>query len=271
MNRRFIIIKNTVIERNYGGNIKNWILNTFSPSCELLSKAKIKNIDSDDKFHLIWLIGYDTPVVLSKNINIHSINQVIAEQFYKWSWHYYQIPETMVDRDDVVFDCGSAEGIFSLITRASCKKVYAFEPLEEYLDGLKKTFSNINNVIIINEALGDKIGSVFFAKSGISSQISEIETENVVKINTIDNFCQTHKTEVNYIKADIEGFESNLLLGAKNSIRLYRPKIAITVYHPANNVHEIKAYLGSLVPEYNFKIKGVSDLKNHPVMLHAWI
>lgn len=271
MNRRFIIIKNTVVEKNLGGDIKNWILNTFSPSCEILSKAKIKKIESDDKFHLIWLIGYDTPVVLSKNISLHSINQVVAEQFYNWSWHYYQIAETVVDKDDVVFDCGSAEGIFSLITWKNCKKVFAFEPLEEYLVGLERTFSDIDNVIVINEALGDKIGSAFFAKSGISSQISEIETENVVKINTIDNFCQTHKTEVNYIKADIEGFESNLLRGAEKSIRLYKPKIAITVYHPENNVREIKAYLSSLVQEYKFKIKGVSDLKNHPVMLHAWV
>jgi FkbM family methyltransferase len=271
MNRRFAIIKNTIFGRNFGGNIKNWILNTFSPSCEILSKTKIKKIDSDDKFHLIWLKGFDYPVVLSKTISIHSINQVVAEQFYEWSWHYYQIAETMVDKNDVVFDCGSAEGIFSLITRANCKKVFAFEPLEEYLDGLERTFSGIDNVIVINEALGDKTGRVFFEKSGISSQISEMKTENLVKINTIDNFCQTHKTEVNYIKADIEGFESNLLRGAENSIRLYKPKIAITVYHPENNVWDIKAYLASLVPEYKFKIKGVSELKNHPVMLHAWV
>lgn len=271
MNRRFAIIKNTLLERNLGGNFKNWFLNIFCPSCEILSKFKINKIDTDDKFNLIWLKGYDTPVVLSKTISIHSINQVVAEQFYKWSWHYYQIAETMVHQDDVVFDCGSAEGIFSFITRANCKKVFAFEPLQEYLDGLKRTFSGINNVFVVNEALGDKIGTVFFEKSGISSQVSEIETKTVVKINTIDNFCQTHKTQVNYIKADIEGFESNLLRGAENSIRFYKPKIAITVYHPENNVLEIKTYLASLVSDYKFKVKGVSDLKNHPVMLHAWV
>jgi len=271
MNRRFLIIKNTIIKKNMGGSMKNWILNTFSPPCEILSKFKIIKIVSDDKFFLIWIIGYNTPLVLSKNISLHSISQVIAEQFYKWNWHNYQIAETTVERDDVVFDCGSAEGIFTLMVQKKCKTVYAFEPLEEYLQGLYRTFSNIENVNIVSEALGDKIGYVFFTKSGIRSQISESKTENLVKLNTIDNFCETHKTEVNYIKADIEGFEINLLRGAENSIKKYKPKIAITVYHPENNFQEFKTYLSSLVLEYKFKIKGVTDLKNHPVMLHAWV
>jgi FkbM family methyltransferase len=271
MIRRFKIIKNTLVERTFGGSIKDWFFNTFSPSCEILSKIKISKIDTDENFHFIWLSGHAFPVVLSKNISIHSVNQVIAEQFYKWNWHYYQVPETVVDNKDVVFDCGSAEGIFSLIAWANCKKVYAFEPLEEYLDGLNRTFKAIENVVIVNEALGDRIGSAYFAKKGISSQISNTETDNKVKLNTIDNFCHSHKTVVNYIKADIEGFEINLLHGGENSIRSYKPKIAITVYHPENNVKEIRKYLIKLVPEYKFKVKGVSELANHPVMLHAWV
>ena len=154
-----------------------------------------------------------------------------------------------------------------------CAKVFSFEPLEDYQIGLNKTFNKIQNVFLINEALGDKVGSIEFAKSGIQSSISNTSDESnvIVKINTIDNFCITNNCVVNYIKADIEGYELQLLKGASDSIKKYKPKIAITVYHKENDYNVIKEFLLSIEPDYNFIIKGISDLDNHPVMLHAWV
>jgi hypothetical protein len=113
------------------------------------------------------------PLYVSKEISLHSIHQVIAEQFYNWHWHKYEILQTKVEKSNIVFDCGCAEGIFPLMIHDKCKMVYAFEPLNEYVSGLKKTFIELKNVTIINEALGDKVGHVGFIKSGINSSISE--------------------------------------------------------------------------------------------------
>jgi FkbM family methyltransferase len=176
-----------------------------------------------------------------------------------------------VEKGEIVFDCGSAEGIFSLLTYSRAGKIYAFEPLNDYLDGLKKTFANIENVNIINEALGDRIGKSYFNVGGIASSISQLKTDCEVSINTIDNFAVTNSTEVNYIKADIEGYEMQLMIGAAESIIKFKPKIAITVYHKENDVTQIKSYLKKLVPGYKFQTKGITESIKNPVMLHAWI
>jgi len=271
MNRRLVILQNTLLELTFGGNMYHWFLNLLSPKCDALSKTVIIKIEKSENYNIIHLKGITTPIYLLENISLHSIYQVIAEQFFYWHWHNYQIPQTLVRKDDIVFDCGSAEGIFPLLIHNNCKKVYAFEPLIDYQKGLKKTFSNIDNVYLVNEALGNMVGSIGFVQSGIQSSISKDISENSVAINTIDNFCNLNSCEVNYIKADIEGYEIELIKGAKESIKKFKPKIAITVYHKENNYLEIKSFLKNIVPEYNFKIKGISDLKNHPVMLHAWV
>lgn len=271
MNRRIIILKNTFLEKRFGGNFKIWVLNLFSPNCAFLSFFKISKIIEDGIFKFIYLKDISAPIYLLTKIPIHSIQQVVAEQFYDWHWHNYQVNHTKVGKDDVVFDCGSAEGIFSLMIHDKCRKVYAFEPLDDYLIGLYRTFLDINNVQIVGEALGDIVGSVGFVNSGIQSTVSMDLEDNIVSINTIDNFCESNSCEVNYIKADIEGYEFNLLKGAINSIVRYKPKIAITVYHKANDYNEIRNFLSEIVPEYKFFIKGISDLSNHPVMLHAWV
>jgi len=136
---------------------------------------------------------------------------------------------------------------------------------------LKRTFANIDNVKVIDEAVGERIGKTYFTQGGIASSISEAKTDCEVRINTIDNFCSANATQVNFIKADIEGYEMQLLVGAKEAISQYKPKIAITVYHEQNDVEKIRSYLKKLVPEYKFKTKGITESVKNSVMLHVWV
>jgi FkbM family methyltransferase len=195
----------------------------------------------------------------------------VSEQLYHWNWHYYEIPETAVEAEDTVFDCGSAEGIFTFLAFPRAKHVYAFEPLEEYVSGLKKTFEGLSNVSVVNEALGDKVGEIYLKKDGIASTISNVKTDTKININTIDHFCKTQNVPINYLKADIEGYEQQMLDGAMDAITQFKPKIAITVYHKENDVPGIVKQLKCAVPGYKIKLKGLTDTLNKPVMLHAWM
>jgi FkbM family methyltransferase len=272
MNRRIAIIKNTIIQRELGGSIRGWLLNTFSFPATTMSILKIQTVDdSEPEYYKVFIKGHSLPIVIRKSIGINALHHVIAEQLYKWHWHFYEISETTVENGETVFDCGCAEGIFCLLTYNRAGKIYAFEPLTEYLDGLNLTFSNIPKVSIVGEALGNKVGNSYFIKGGIASSISEVKTDYEISINTIDNFCSSNSTEINYIKADIEGYEMQLLNGAKEAIKQFKPKIAITVYHEQNDVEEIKSLLKKIVPEYKFKIKGITNSTRNPVMLHVWI
>ncbi len=49
---------------------------------------------------------------------------------------------------------------------------------------------------------------------------------------------------------DIEGAELEALKGAREIIVRDRPKLAISIYHNAEDYVEISAYIKSLVPDY---------------------
>jgi hypothetical protein len=72
---------------------------------------------------------------------------------------------------------------------------------------------------------------------------------------------------VNFIKADIEGLEMDMLHGAMKIIRRDRPRIAITVYHEQNDWREVKNFILSLVPDYRWQLKGMMSW-GKPLMLH---
>jgi hypothetical protein len=70
----------------------------------------------------------------------------------------------------------------------------------------------------------------------------------IVEVDTIDNILQGQRAT--FIKMDIEGAELNALKGAEQTIKKYKPKLAICVYHKADDFTTIPQYIKSLVPEY---------------------
>ena len=94
----------------------------------------------------------------------------------------------------VVADIGAAEGIFALEVIDYAKEVYLFEGDKEWLEALKRTFSfdTDHKIHIIPYYVGTGEG-------------------NTVKI---DNYIDK---KINYIKADIEGHEKEMLLGGHES------------------------------------------------------
>lgn len=258
------------MQRSFGGPMKNWLFNVFGPTCKILAKRLIDDIGEEDGFLTVKIKGCADTLFYNKRLPLHSLYQTIAEQFYDWHWHYYQIQQTKVTSNDIVFDCGAAEGIFAFKNKRVAKHIYAFEPLPEYLEGLYKTFAGSNNVSIIPKGIGEKCGEAYLKKAGIASYITPIKTETKVEIDTIDHFCMTQNIKVSYIKADVEGYEMNLLRGATNTIKEYRPKIAITIYHKKNHAYDICKFLKNIIPSYNIYMKGIEDRNGDPVMLHAW-
>jgi hypothetical protein len=57
-------------------------------------------------------------------------------------------------------------------------------------------------------------------------------------------------TKVDFIKADIEGMERDLLLGAKQTIARFKPKLAICIYHLADDPEILPKIIKDICPEY---------------------
>ena len=74
---------------------------------------------------------------------------------------------------------------------------------------------------------------------------------------------------VTLIKADIEGFEIQLIQGGRESIMKYRPKITICVYHHLSDLYEIPLLLKSLVDGYTMSLRHHS-LTHNETVLYCW-
>ena len=76
---------------------------------------------------------------------------------------------------------------------------------------------------------------------------------------------------VNYIKADLEGSEPEMIQGAVKTISKYKPRIAITTYHKKNDADDIYKILKSIDSKYNIEIIGIKPENGCSIMMHAWI
>jgi FkbM family methyltransferase len=92
---------------------------------------------------------------------------------------------------------------------------------------------------------GTKVGST--ADSADAKEIRTISIDHVVETGEVDR--------VNFIKMDIEGAELPALKGAEATLKRFRPKLAISVYHSLSDFWEIPQYLDSLNLGYKFYLR----------------
>jgi len=241
----------------------------FGLPCEFMAKPKIKKIYEHGQNIIVYFNDFVEPLYYPKEMDRHSLYQVISELFYENNWHYYEKMCTNVALDDVVVDCGAAEGLFSLQIARRCKKVYIIEPLPNFVDVLNLTFSQFENVEIIPVALSDSEGHCGMDSKDISSSLIISEPGGQIKVTTIDKLFYERNIPISYIKADIEGYEINMLKGAFMTIKKYKPCIAITTYHKSNHAEWIINYLKQIDEKYKIRLVGIEDKYGAPVMLHA--
>jgi len=243
----------------------------FGLPYSIKAKSVIKKIEPDESFEKIFLKEIGLPLFYPNDISRKSLYQVIVECFDKRNWHFYEINETRVSPQDVVVDCGAAEGLFGLLVYNRCKKVYLIEPLPKFVTSLKKTFQGCNNVEIIPCAVADAVYESKLSENGIASVVSNTGNGISINVTTLDDLFFEKNIPVTYLKLDLEGYDYKALVGTKELIKKNKPKIAVTTYHLKEHAAIIEDFLKSIVPSYHILKKGIYQETGSPVMLHAWI
>ncbi len=139
-----------------------------------------------------------------------------------------------IKKDFVVFDIGANIGLHSLYASklvGSNGKVFSFEPVKKTYERLKENVeqNNINNIYSYNIALSDQNGKETITTSldgfdawnsiaGNQKIIGENFSEETIIMRTIDDFVKEHcsNIKIDFIKIDTEGWELNVLKGAKD-------------------------------------------------------
>jgi FkbM family methyltransferase len=167
-------------------------------------------------------------------------NEILYHTFWEKMFdEEKKIISKFIKRGDSVIDVGGNMGFFVLILNelvSNTGKMYSFEPSRILRDRLASTvqINNIKNVEIINLALGEKEGttSLYYnpKQSGLSSIVSHEENgflKEEIKITTLDKFSKQFSSKISFIKIDTEGYEPQVLRGAKELIKKDKPVIYI--------------------------------------------
>lgn len=198
--------------------------------------------------------------------------------------HYYTTPPIELDTDSVVLDIGSCEGLFAfrLLRQRLAQRVIAFEPFPRMRELLRRgaVENRVGDRLQIEpSAVGASIGKARFTTSAVSDGNSLAHSSQdagsiEVHVTTLDAFCTTSGLRMkpsDLIKIDVEGADFSVLEGAMQTIREFRPQIAVTTYHEVGHAEQMLAYLKQLVPEYQFRVKGFAFWMSpiRPVLLQA--
>lgn len=184
---------------------------------------------------------------------------VIYNDFSRIDEGPYEMDITELTEGDVVFDCGANIGLFSAVAMQKSCKVLAFEPMPkavEYLEELKEKYPA--QLEICPYALSDKIGKAAFhvqnfdlLGASLFENNNVIDEDYIVDVMTIDDYVKRKKIKkVDYIKADIEGSERDMLLGAKETIQKYSPKLSICTYHLPDDKEVLENIIREINPNY---------------------
>lgn len=146
------------------------------------------------------------------------------------------------------------------------KKIYAFEPYIKSFNALKIRTERLikewgfeeNQIIPVNMGIGDKEIKISY-KQGSLTESGGYLCEGASGMG--NSFCNTtsldsyFKEKIDFIKADIEGYEVKMIMGAQRIIKSYKPKLAICIYHSPADLFLIPEMIKKLVPEYKMKIR----------------
>lgn len=170
----------------------------------------------------------------------------------------YQFSHVKIEKDNIVFDCGANIGLFSVMAANNNCLCYAFEPLPKNIDCLRLIISVNPHIFLAPYAVSNVDGRIQFTnnKDSIGTNkisLSEWIIENTISVNaiTLDSFVDKNNIErVDFIKADIEGAERYMLMGAKHVLKEFAPKLSICKYHLPDDPQVLRELILDANPRY---------------------
>ena len=131
------------------------------------------------------------------------------------------------NRKHTAIDVGGHCGFWSFYLGGNFKKVYAFEPVEIFRECFKKNIPH-GNVELLPVALGNENGfvsmNVELENTGATHVSSNTNDLNKVELKKLDDY---ELTNVDFIKIDVEGYENQVVLGAKETLLRNKPIIIV--------------------------------------------
>jgi FkbM family methyltransferase len=210
---------------------------------------------------------------------IKKILNLIDYDIIKLRITFNEIYKKNINNKPIIFDVGANEGqsikrFTSIFPRST---IHSFEPIQDCYKKLIKIY-NTKNIIINNIALGEKeCEKIFFINKNsytssflkINDKYNELVNFDHVKkterkkIITLDKYVKLHCiNKIDILKIDTQGYELNILRGAKKSLNTIIKFIEIEItiadyYNKKINIYEID----KLLVKNNYTLCNIANLE----------
>ncbi len=177
---------------------------------------------------------------------------VLAEQ----EMHVYGSGKSGVQPGDVVLDCGADIGTFTrLALEMGAARIVAVEPAPEKWPCLERNFSQEiadGTVLLFRKGVWDKEASLPISGGTVLDTAGS--PSEMIQLTTIDNLVsELNLNKVDFIKMDIEGAEIKALKGASGSLRRFKPRLAISTEHYADESKDVAREVSRIVGSYEME------------------
>jgi FkbM family methyltransferase len=211
----------------------------------------------------LLMVGYDSDLNILINRQDHIGKTIFYHGYYEG--REIRIVKKLLRADDIILDIGANIGSWTLIfgKLAPAGKVYAFEPSNTFIQ-LQKNLSlnpRLTRIDTFNIALGNENGFGEIdqtygetSNDGMKRMVTPPLLTSMANIpmTTLDAWSSKHALhKLDWIKIDTEGMEYQIILGGKQVISRFKPKILLEVNEAllnfyGNSVKQLNELLSSL-------------------------
>lgn len=277
--RLYIIIatveNDTIIELKNNPLLKSFnVLIPIELENKVYSNNDLKQIESISLKLKFGKEVFDMIINSRINRDYALIKKHFDQNIYNKKVQYFSGPD--FDNNDIIIDGGMFDGTEAMhfASNAYNGKVFSFDPWGGKMITDLEAFQSFENLKIVPKALWNKTTKVYFSSNAPEGHeagafISNTQDGNfeIIDSISIDEFVVNEKlNKLDFIKMDIEGSEIQALIGAENSIKRFKPKLAICVYHDPKHFFEIPNLILQFNPSYQIGFEHYTDNINESVM-----
>ena len=157
---------------------------------------------------------------LSKSIEINN-KKLYQPKHLSRCFHHIK------DKKNTAIDIGAHCGFWSFYLSLNFKKTFSFEPIEIFRECFNKNVIS-DNVELFPFAIGEKSTEVSLnldlKNSGATHISNNIDQANKISMKKLDDF---KFDKLDFIKVDVEGYESKVVIGAEKTLKQHKPTIII--------------------------------------------
>lgn len=216
----------------------------MSTQLDSWSKLYQNLADDDSKKTLIDVIHY----------RLTADQTFMKDYFIRLKDQYFE--DFMGYNNEIFVDAGGFDGDTTeqfVIRYPDYQKVIFFEPSRKNMLAAKQRLIGIRDIDFYQIGISNVNGTLYFnANAGEASAVTEQSTEKI-KAVALDTILQDQP--VTFIKMDLEGWETKALEGAIQTIKKNKPKLAIAVYHSADDFRKIPEFILNINPNYKIYLR----------------